>query len=90
MKDGTTKLDLKRYRDSEQCRSALIVSTGRKWMKVLVVEAGKLKIVRRRLSDMKYMESMEIKQRKTKATLRRMARRRGTSRAGRTFVREIR
>ena len=88
MSNINTTLDLKRYHDSEQYRIALIVSTGRKWMKVLVVEAGRLKIVRRPLSDLSYMTSTTTNQRKSKATLRRMARRRGTPRLVRTFLGE--
>ncbi len=80
------EIDFKTYRDNEQYRTAIIVSKGRKWMKVLVVEAGKLKIVRRPLSDMSYMTSEITNQRKSKATLRRMARRRGTAKAIRVFV----
>tara|TARA_R110000823_G_scaffold178830_1_gene311258 strand:- start:16 stop:327 length:312 start_codon:yes stop_codon:yes gene_type:complete len=87
--DSITKLDIKNYRDYEQTRTAIIVSTGRKWMKVLVVEAGKLKIVRRPLSDLSYMTSAIINQRKEKATLRRMARRRGTAKAVRSFLGEL-
>lgn len=88
MKNDSTTLDLKRYRDSRQTRVALIVSTGRKWMKVLVVEAGQLKIVRRPLTDLSYMTSMSANQRKVKASLRRLARKRGTARPVRTFLGE--
>ena len=84
--NSITNLDIKNYRDYEQTRTAIIVSTGSKWMKVLVVEAGRLKIVRRPLSDMSYMTSAITDQRKSKATLRRMARRRGTAKAVRVFV----
>mgnify|MGYP003649732252 FL=1 len=87
--NSITKLDIKNYRDYEQTRIAIIVSTGSKWMKVMVVEAGRLKIVRRPLSDMSYMTSAITDQRKSKATLRRMARRRGTAKAVRSFLGEL-
>jgi hypothetical protein len=86
MSNSITTLDIKSYRDYEQQRTAIIVSTGRKWMKVLVVEAGRLKIVRRPLSDMSLMTLAITNQRKSKATLRRLARKRGTPQAVRSFL----
>ena len=89
MKDSNRMFDLKHYWDSEQWRVALIVSTGSKWMKVLVVEVGKLKIVRRPLADLSYMKSIPPNQRKAKASLRRLARKRGTPRSVRTFLGDL-
>ena len=84
MSKNSTKLQ--RYRDVGQTRIAMVVKTGRKWMQVLVIDSGRLRMVKRPLSDLDYMERIEAS-RKTTASLRRLARQHGTARNIRDFLR---
>jgi hypothetical protein len=69
-------------------RSALVASEGRKWMQVVVIEGGKLKMIKRLLTEKDHMVPMAWN-RKSKASMRQMARRRGTARNVRAAVKEI-
>ena len=81
-------MELQRYRDEEQTRIALVAKTGRKWMRVLVVEAGKLRMVKRPMADLQYMSPLPTNERKARASFRRMARKSGTNRNIRHFLKE--
>ena len=70
-------------------RTALIVKEHRKWMVLLVVDAGRLKLVRRRVTEQRHMADISCNERKAKATLRRLARLRGTPRDVRDAVRAV-
>ena len=69
-------------------RSALVASEGRKWMQVVVVDAGKLKMIRRPLTEKAFMVPMAWN-RKNKASMRQLARKRGTAAKVRAAVKEI-
>ncbi len=69
-------------------RTALVAKQGRKWMKIVVVEAGRLKMVRRPLTDKDHMTPVAWN-RKSKASMRRLARIKGTARNVREAVKEI-
>jgi hypothetical protein len=69
-------------------RAALIVSEGRKWMKLAVIDKGMLHTIRRPMSEKEFLTPMELN-RKSKASLRRLARKKGTSRMVRAAVKEI-
>ena len=81
-------MDLMRFRDQqktrghvvEQFRTALVVEKGRKWMTLLVIREGRLALIRRLLSDQRYMDPIQCNQRRAKASLRRLGRKRGTHR----------
>lgn len=81
-------MNLMRFRDQqktrghvfEQFRTALLVEEGRKWMTLLVIRDGRLALIRRPRSDQKYMDPIQCNQRRAKASLRRLGRKRGTSR----------
>jgi len=83
-------MELLRYHEEllKGFRPALVVAEGRKWMKVLVVDSGKLRIVRRPLTEKAFMSPMKTNERKALASLRRLARKRGTSRTVRDAVKE--
>ena len=82
-------MELQRYLDQDnKYRTAMVTKEGRIWMRVLRVDDGALKIVKRPMTDHKYMTPLPWT-RKNKASLRRLARRRGTSRAVRAAVKEI-
>ncbi len=81
-------MELQTYHDQRQIRTAMITKEGRKWMNVLVIDGGSLKIVKRPMADRQKMATIPWT-RKNKASLRRLARRRGTSRAVRAAVKEI-
>lgn len=83
-------MELMRYQDEDQrFHIALVAKEGRKWMQVVMVKGGGLKAVKRPLTDKKYMQPLETNERKAKASLRRMARKRGTSRVVRAAIKEI-
>ncbi len=82
-------MQLQRYHDGHQFRSALIAKEGRKWMQVLVISAGRLKMLRKPLTDKGYMSPMPTNERKARASLRRLARKRGTARDIRAAVAAI-
>lgn len=84
-------MKLHRYREEllAGCRPAIILSEGRKWMEVLVVDAGRLKVVKRSLDEKKYMTPLQTNERKAKASIRRLARKPGTSSKIRKAVREV-
>jgi len=83
-------MELMRYQEEllTGFRPALVASEGRKWMKVVVIDKGQLKMVRRPMTEQQYMTPMSMN-RKERASLRRLARKRGTSRAIRAAVKEI-
>lgn len=83
-------MELMRYREEllKGARPALVVAEGRKWMKVLVVDHGRLRVVRRPLTEKAHMTPLRTNERKALASLRRLARRRGTSRTIREAVKE--
>ena len=80
---------LQLYRTEQGCRIALVVSVARKWMQILVIEDGRLRILRAPVTEQRYMTPLETNQRKAIASLRRLARKRGTSRAIRTAIAEL-
>ena len=83
-------MELKLYQDEDQrFRTALVAKEGRKWMSVVVVDVDRLKIVRRPLTDKGYMKPLQTNERKAKASLRRLARKRGTPRLARAAVAAI-
>ncbi len=61
-------------------RSAVVVSEGRRWMTLLVVKNGHLALIRRARTEKQYMTPQPGNERKVKATLRRLARKAGTTR----------
>ncbi len=79
-------MQLQRYHDGHQFRSALIAKEGRKWMQVLVISGGRLKMLRKPLTDLNYMSPERTNERKARASLRRLARKRGTARDIRAAV----
>lgn len=83
-------MELLRYREELLlgARPAMVMSEGRKWMNVLVIDKGKLHKVRRPLTEKQFMTPLATNERKAKASLRRMARRRGTSRVIRDYLKE--
>jgi len=82
-------MELLTYRDTDNlARVALITKEGRKWMNVLIVKDGRLKMVRRELGEKKFMTPCATNTRKAKASIRRLARKRGTSRRIKTAVKE--
>ena len=81
-------MNLQRYRTNEGCQTALVVETARKWMQVLIIDAGRLRIIRAPVSDQSYMTPLQTNERKAIASLRRLARKRGTSRAIRAAIAE--
>jgi len=83
-------MELQRYQGPELdgFRTALVAKEGRKWMSVVVVEAGHLKMVKRPLTDKDHMTPIAWN-RKSKASMRRLARKRGTSRTIRAAVAAI-
>ncbi len=82
-------MELQRYLDQDnKYRTVMVTTQGRVWMRVLRVDDGGLKIVKRPMTDHKYMTPLPWT-RQNKASLRRLARRRGTSRAVRAAVKEI-
>ena len=69
-------------------RVALVISEGRKWMRLAVIDAGKLHVIKRSMDEQQHMTPMAMN-RKMKASLRRLARKKGTARAVRAAVKEI-
>jgi len=69
-------------------RAALVAKEGRKWMQVVVVDGGSLKMIRRPLTEKDHMTTVAWNS-KSKASMRRLARKRGTARAVRAAVKEI-
>lgn len=68
--------------------TALIAREGRKWMQVVVVNGGRLKMIRRPLTDKDHMTPIAWT-RKSKASMRRLARKAGTARTVRAAIKEI-
>ena len=83
-------MELVRYREEllKGVRPALIVKEGRKWMQLAVIDQGKLRMTKRPMTDRQYMTPLELN-RKTKASLRRLARKRGTSRTVRAAIKAL-
>lgn len=69
-------------------RPALVLNEGRKWMDLLVVDHGRLRILKRSLDEKKYMTPLVTNERKAKASIRRLARKKGTSKRIREAVKE--
>jgi len=84
-------MELKRYHEEllKGARPALVVNEGRKWMQVLVVDKGRLKMLRRPTTEKAFMTPLATNERKAKASLRRLARKRGTSRNIRAAIAAI-
>ena len=61
-------------------RTALIVKQNRKWMQLLVIEGGRLKLINRLMTEQRHMTDIACDDRRVKASLRRLARLRGTPR----------
>ena len=83
-------MELQRYQEPllGGFRAALVAKEGRKWMSVVVVDGGKLRMIRRPLSEKDHMAPVAWN-RKSKASMRRLARIKGTSRTIRAAVKEI-
>ena len=83
-------MQLQRYHEEllKGARVALVINEGRKWMQVLVIDKGRLKMVRRPVTEKQYMTPLQTNERKAKASFRRMARKRGTSRKIRQAIKE--
>ena len=82
-------MNLQRYHTEQGMVTALIVSEARKWMTVLVVDGGRLRIIREPVTEKQYMTPALTNERKAKASLRRLARKRGTSRKIRATIAEL-
>lgn len=83
-------MELLTYRDTDnRARVALITNEGRKWMSLLIVDGGRLKSVRRELTEKRFMAPDVTPERKAKASIRRLARKAGTSRKIRNTVKEV-
>ncbi len=82
-------LQLQRYHTDNGFLTAFTIKKARKWMQLLVVDGGRLRIIRRLSSEERYMTQLSTNERKAKASLRRLARKRGTSRAIRAVVADI-
>lgn len=67
---------------------ALVANEGRKWMNVVIVKGGSLKMIRRPLTEKDHMTPIAWSQ-KSKASMRRLARKQGTARNVRAAVKEI-
>jgi len=83
-------MDLQRYHDRNgyhsEFRTALVVSQGRKWMQLLIVRDGRLHLIRRLITEQRYMNPISCNERRVKATIRRLARKKGTARKVRSAV----
>ena len=81
-----------RYHDGQQFRTAFIVSRARKWMSLLLIEDGTL-IVRKAPLDvertMTEIDAGARQARKMCCSLRRLAKKKGTSKKAREAVQEI-
>ncbi len=82
-------LVLHRYHTEQGMVTALIVSEARKWMTVLVVDHGRLRLIREPVTEKQYMVPAQTNERKAKASLRRLARKRGTSRKIRAAIADL-
>ncbi len=82
-------MQLQHYHTEQGMVTALIVSEARKWMTVLVVDGGRLRIIQEPVTEKQYMVPAQTNERKAKASLRRLARKRGTSRAIRTAIADL-
>jgi len=82
-------LDLQRYHTEQGVTTALVVNEARKWMTVLIVSHGRLRLIREPVTEKQYMTSLQTNERKAKASLRRLARKRGTPRKVRAAVAEL-
>ena len=69
-------------------RCALVASEGRKWMQVVVVNGGRLQMIKRPLTEKAFMVPTAWN-RKSKASMRRLARKSGTAAKIRAAVKEI-
>jgi hypothetical protein len=82
-------MELMRYREEYGgARPALIMKQGRKWMTLLVVDNGRLKTKRVAATDAQYLSPIPTNYRKARASWRRMAKKKGTSRAVRNYLKE--
>ena len=82
-------MDLMRYREEYGgARPALIMNQGRKWMTLLVVDNGRLKTKRIPMTDAQYLSPIPTNYRKARASWRRMAKKRGTSKRIRNYLQE--
>jgi|Cruoilmetagenom7_1024161.scaffolds.fasta_scaffold03732_6 hypothetical protein len=81
-----------RYMDDKNCtRCAVVLSVARKWMRIGVVEAGKIKVKRVPITERKYFRVPDRGKRqirKENASLRRMARQKGVSKKVREEITE--
>ncbi len=83
-------MKLMRYRGEllDGCRPALVIYEGRKWMDLLVVDHGRLRILKRSLDEKKHLTPLVTNERKAKASIRRLARKKGTSKRIREYLKE--
>ena len=80
-------MQLQRYQyDPMRVCLALIVKEGRKWMQLLIIKGGRLKMIRCPMTAKDHMSPIQTNERKARATLRRLARKRGTPRNIRAVV----
>ena len=82
-------MQLQRYHTEQGVVTALVVKEARKWMTVLVVDAGRLRLIREPITEKQYMTPALTNERKALASLRRLARKRGTSRKVRAAVAKL-
>lgn len=82
-------LRLQLYHTDHGFVTALTIKKARKWMRLLIVDGGRLRIIRCLASEESYMSPLSTNDRKAKASLRRLARKRGTSRAIRAVIADI-
>lgn len=82
-------MNLQRYHTEQGMVTALIVSEAGKRMTVLVIDRGRLRLIREPVSEKQYMVPAQTNERKAKASLRRLARKRGTPRKIRAAIAEL-
>ena len=82
-------MNLQRYHTEQGMMTTLVVSEGHKWMTVLVVDGGRLRLIREPVTEKQYMVPALTNERKAIASLRRLARKSGTSHAIRTAIADL-
>jgi hypothetical protein len=82
-------MELMRYREEYGgARPVLVIGEGRKWMQILMVDDGRLRIRKLPIEEQRYMAPLTTNERKARASFRRLARKPGTSRKIRQAIKE--
>lgn len=80
------------YHDETGQRTAVILSKARKWMRVALIDAGRIKVKKMPISEERFMQEMDLgkaQRRKSFASLRRLARKKGTPTKLRNEITEV-